>query len=73
MRTAVQRPEGSAPGRWTARGWTAVSRKLSSAPRPRTGYGLPPPAHWARAGALSARGEPEERVLLRLWGRTPAG
>ncbi|WP_328888762.1 hypothetical protein [Streptomyces sp. NBC_00316] len=34
-----------------------------------TGYGLPP-AHWARAAALLARGEPEGRVLLRLWGRS---
>lgn len=33
-----------------------------------TGYGLPP-ATWSRAAALLARGEPEERVLLRLWGR----
>ncbi|WP_392670970.1 hypothetical protein [Streptomyces sp. LN785] len=31
-----------------------------------TGYGLPP-ATWARAAALLAGGEPEGRVLLRLW------
>ncbi|MFJ2134630.1 hypothetical protein ACIOMQ_27845 [Streptomyces sp. NPDC087845] len=33
-----------------------------------SGYGLPAAA-WSRAAALPARGEPEERVLLRLWSR----